>query len=98
MKVINSLDFSANGTCQKPRILSLSCEPISEIRKNTPRENNMLARLYYGIRNTFSDILNQVRAGLWLAHAWFIRIASVHECLYGMYVSAPRLLKTSGVM
>ena len=27
-------------------------------------------------------LLNQARAGLWPAHTWFLRIASVRECLY----------------
>ena len=36
---------------------------------------------------------------LWLARAWFLRIASVRECLFVcVCVSAPRLLITSSVM
>ena len=49
-------------------------------------------------------ILNQAGAGLQPARAWFLRIVSVHECLYAcvfacVHVCPPlRLLTTSGVM
>ena len=35
--------------------------------------------------------LNQACAGLWLACAWFLRIAFVRKCLY-VYVSAPEAI------
>ena len=53
---------------------------------------------------TTSAFLNQAYAGLWPAHAWFLRIASVRECLYAcvcvcVCVCPPlRLLITSGMM
>ena len=44
-------------------------------------------------------ILNHARAGLWPACAWFLRIASVRECLYAcvfacvcVCVSAPEAM------
>ena len=39
--------------------------------------------------------LNQARAGLWLAHAWFLEIVSVrmsvHVCVF-VYVSTPEAI------
>ena len=47
-----------------------------------------------------SYFLNQACAGQRPAHAWFLRIASVHECLYAcvFVYPPPRLLITSGMM
>ena len=37
-----------------------------------------------------SFLLNQVRTGLWLARAWFLRIAFVRKCLYVCVCVRPR--------
>ena len=50
------------------------------------------------------QFLNQARAGLWPARAWFLEITLMRTsvCVCGMClcvcVSAPRLLETSGVI
>ena len=36
----------------------------------------------YSKHKALQKFLNQAHAGLWLARAWFLRIASVCECLY----------------
>ena len=47
-------------------------------------------------------LLNQARAGLWPARAWFLRIVTVREsmrvCLRACVCPPPRLLITSGMM
>jgi len=45
-------------------------------------------------------LLNQVHAGQRLAHAWFLEIAFVHDVYMHVcvFVSAPRLLITSGMI
>ena len=42
--------------------------------------------------------LNQVHAGLWPVHAWFLRIVSVRMYVCVFVCLPPRLLITSGVM
>ena len=50
------------------------------------------------VRDFENKILNQARAGLWPAHAWFLEIVSVRMSVCVCVCPPPRLLITSGVM
>ena len=43
--------------------------------------NSYVGYVPFDLRET-QRFLNQTRASLWPARAWFLRIATVHECLY----------------
>ena len=43
--------------------------------------NSYVGYVPFDLRET-QRFLNQMRASLWPVHAWFLRIATVRECLY----------------